>query len=727
MNDRFDQLARSFVITSGGNPLPGASAQINLGAVAVVAPNERSGNAFIEHISQDLPDKVLDLVPVGDPWEFMRRACLEGICAIQEASDEPHPSLFMFMVRVDEAASTLPTVLAIRTDSDPFTCLTRTRIHSFDHSELLHWERFDILDRISGTWGARHPFRNWRDGDPLYELAADEITVLIANVPLLGHWKSPQGALAFFTTAEEAAHYHHHRLGDGVNRMLVGPTGPEDAQTAIESLTPQAVSDLNGRLRDLAENFSRTAWCVNPSGHRENSAYGWLMTGSHPNMAPQMRTVAGIWDVRPGNVFEKVEKVSTWSGSDTILWSGGQRLRLAPLDRSFVGRAGASLDGMTATEEEEMVAARLERVALETSQQRIDEADVRVGDRPSQFHIVSWDVVQGYGDRPHVWRFPDVMSAVDHLAAYEREHDRRYRIEGAASPDHIGFSGSRSREDEERTGVGFQLGLQRIALRALRDRYRPADADELVHLCNRVLATRHVDVAGFAADLLWASGEEQQGSLLSVLGIDEDQWLAWKASARVEVDPIGAQLVTARLGQLAWDRLLPETQHFLATALLHLQEQGHAPQLDYAPISMEVVKALEVELGRIFQGFRDVVGGQTFQHDDTNSHEGSLARFLNGGKSPTLGAISYLFRLRGGAGSPLTRALCDYLARLPNGDFLTSRKFAKEGIQRVIHKYRNGGVHDASISDAHCRECVDFLIGDETHVGLIVQVSSWRP
>ena len=71
-------------------------------------------------------------------------------------------------------------------------------------------------------------------------------------------------------------------------------------------------------------------------------------------------------------------------------------------------------------------------------------------------------------------------------------------------------------------------------------------------------------------------------------------------------------------------------------------------------------------------------------------------------------------------------SLHGYLASLSNGNFLTSRKFVRRGLQRVINKYRNGGAHDCAIPEDVCRECVEEIVGEPGKPGYIVDVSAWQ-
>jgi hypothetical protein len=129
-----------------------------------------------------------------------------------------------------------------------------------------------------------------------------------------------------------------------------------------------------------------------------------------------------------------------------------------------------------------------------------------------------------------------------------------------------------------------------------------------------------------AKDILWATPEEQLPGVLDALDIPAEDWSNWEASADAKVDPEGKKLAIGRIGEATWDTLDTRVHHFLATALLQLAQQDHAPQLDYAPISLEVVKALEVELGAVFAKYRDSLDGAVPTHDTEEREEVNLAK-----------------------------------------------------------------------------------------------------
>lgn len=740
--NHFIRLNHAYAITVGERLLP-VSGTYGLGAVAVVMPDAYSASAFIDSVYDDirsLNSGDAGIVPVRNAWEFMRRAAGEGLVGIEGAVPDDFPERFMFMARVEEAGSQLPTVIASITETGWGTCLTRTGVQSLDHAELLHWNRYDIIDNVTGKWGQFCPFRYWEDGNPLYELATDNILVLLADVPLLGSWNSTDGAFAFFTSEENAEYYLNHRLADEKNRILVkSDSTTETPNELVSNLRPRMVVDLSSRLSELAKIFPVAAWCINPSSHREDSGYGRLMYGGdHPvgrepgdHVTYRMATVSGIWRLLKDNKFEMVSSYHPWTGKDTIRWSGGQSLQLTPLDRSFVLDpdllALVRTHDFSDTDAEEFIADYLDvpddyGEVWKCEQERASLMTCNL----DKFYFVCWDTVTGEGaDTP--WVFNGFLSAVRYLACYERDYDRQHRINGAESCQHIGFSGSGNEEFEELRSKRFVLGLRRLLLRVLRrGNYQPTDGTDLVALCNGTLGTLHVDYAGIAKDMLWASSNEQQDQILIDLDISSEDWLEWTKTTQLIIDPVGERYAKERITDTDWNALHPKSRYFIATALLHLANQGHAPQLDYAPISLEVVKALEVELGDILAGLTNANLPIPCQYSLGEHAEKSLVAYLEGDKAPTLGTMAYIFGKPKDRASQFRIATYEYLNQLPNGEFLNSKEFAKRGLQRVITKYRNGGAHDSAIPESTCFECIETLIGTKDNPGFIPRVARWR-
>jgi hypothetical protein len=734
----FDDLRNNWGIEADGRILP-TLGQYSLGAVGAILRTQKDVDWFFSDPRQ-LEVAGENVIPfqIEDPWSLMRRAAGEGLCGFQVFEAGEWGQTFTFNVRVEEAGSPLPTVLrAANPTGGASPSLLRLGERLLEPGEILPWSRFDILDRASARWGGTCPFRDWEHGDQLFEIANDHCVILVADVPLLGDWNSTDGSFAFFSSEIAAERFHRFCVADGQNRMIVTGGDLVEPEDIWKSLEVRPVSDLASRLDHLASINPFAKWCVNPRGYRENAGYGALGLGGPNDGGPTdpindtgyvLETVSGTWRVWRENRFELEEPLVGWSGHDTIGWSGGSSLQLMPLRESFGANSfpdGIDLESLTDTEADEVVSQLLDVDDDEASfwEEAVSATDDQE-DLLDQFHIVWWDAITGDGsDFPY--RFPSPLDALSFLASFERQHDRVRRSKGAVSCSHIGFRGSGNEEAEDLTSERFRLGLRRIGVRILRDGYHPRDVEDLVALCNGTLKTLHVQFAGFAKDLLWASASpEQQEEILDQLGIESSDWWSQFGPVDAKLDRAGTALAMERITPEIWGALEDHTRQFVTTALLQLEEQESAPFLDFAPISLEIVKALEVELGALLGGFRDTLDGSVPEGDESQFEEREFLRFLRGGKPPTLGPISRLLRTPKRGGSDLHRSLNEYLNSLPNGEFLTSTRFAKKGLGRVAHKYRNGGVHDSPVSEGVCRECVEVVIGTRDDPGFLQKVAN---
>ena len=163
MKTHIEKLRNAFAITYGNRLAPGVGAY-GVGGVAIVMPDKPSAQAWLDNFNENLAKmdhEAASIIPVGDPWNFMRRASGEGLAGIEGANKEAFPERFMFMVRVEEAGAKLPTVLSSITQDGWDVSVTRTGVKYLEHAEVLHWQRFDIVDRVSGLWGQQCPFRGW--------------------------------------------------------------------------------------------------------------------------------------------------------------------------------------------------------------------------------------------------------------------------------------------------------------------------------------------------------------------------------------------------------------------------------------------------------------------------------------------------------------------------------------------------------------------------------------
>lgn len=722
--DPYVRLSRSYALARNGRVLA-VSGLVHDGASCVCFPTEAAARAYLgEARGPASSDGEYEPLAVDDVWAFMRQVAGQGLCAIVSDANGSQSPTFVFTIRTEEAGNNFPTVLSLPASSEEsWDCMTRSGRRRVDPSSLIPWSRHDILDPVLAELSGEGPLGpNWSSGDPLFELRTAAHFLLIGHVPLLGDWNSFVGSLAFFTSEESAEEYRGNLCKAGSCRIMQEESGEFDPGAGPDLLSLHEVRDLGARLSDLARVAPLACWSINPGGGREASGYGRNWVDQR-----QMSCVSGRWEMRAHNQFIRLGSFQGWMGMDTIGWSGGQALQLTGLDRTL----SAAVLGESVSLQDDLSVSEIDEVLkdwLDPSQPGPwfeEERSPRPEDWLDYFYLATWDSVTGE-TRPFVW-LPTFYHALRFLSQSEETFDREWRTLGVPSCHAlVGFQGSDDAAAEKLRGERFRLGLYRLGQRFLLRGYVPSDADDLASLCNAVLLTTHVDGAGYAKDILWRSAGPQVDDILERFEIPREVWDEWQLSEEAWVDARGSLIAKARMEADVWQLLAPRTRHFLSTALAHLDDQGHAPQLDYAPISLEVVKALEYELGLILAEFRTSVAGVALTHDPEKREEVALQRYLGGGTAPELGTMSYLLREEEAAASELRLALRTFLRGMPNFAFLSGNDFAKKGLTRVTKKYRNRGVHDSRIVENVCLECVEALVGSATSPGFIPQVAQWK-
>ena len=728
----FEMLAGLWTLHAKGQYLTGAG-PYPWGAIAPCYTSIESAEAIAKDLTKNYPDQFVDLAPVqiGDPLAAMKKAASEGLCAF-ELTDPDFPyARFTFSVRVEEASRPLPTVLAaVRNGVGIEQVLSQAGILNLDCAEILPWKRFDVLDHVTARWGERRPFRSFKDGDSLWEIRSSDGVMTFPDFNLVGEYAPPEGCIGFFTARNNAAWFLENEIPK-LNIMAFVDAGsqidsPDDFRS---SLGVYEIEDLSARLEELASLGPPLRFVINPADNRENSAWGWIRPtdfGSETfrNITsnvdgPWMRGVSGVWSIGRRNTLALVARAPLWNGIDTCYQPTGNEIQLAPLKRSLASQIDLPEPLKNA---DEMDAEAILQGLLATC----TSDDARFIELKEAFVMSAWDSVTGVRE---TWPFQSPIDALLFLAAYEREHDRPTRTDGAQACFLVGFSGSRAPEWEASRGERFLSGLYRIGMRMLRRGYVPEDGSDIVALCNSVLSTLHLKFAGYAIDLCVACSEADRPTLIDELSADfhdvesEDESICDELSAgAARWDRQGEKLVVQRLGQSVWESLTDHSKLFLSTAVADFEQRGFAPQLDFSGVSIGVVKALEVELGNIFLRFFASFGGKIPAPRPDRWEEQSLVNNGEKGKAPALGEMAKLLKGAKRPDSEINDLLARFLAPLSGADYLLSKAFCDKALSKVIHRYRNGGAHDSAITYETCAACIRDLVGSEPGGGIIGKI-----
>lgn len=536
--------------------------------------------------------------------------------------------------------------------------------------------------------------------------------------PLLGPWASSDGTI-FLATDPDRLDGIFHRY-KGPRREVYAP-GPDESR--VHGLEP--IDDLARWLDERHRTWPYpVTFVINPLGPRAWSAV----------IRPHSRrliTTTGEFELGEGNVLRPADTPTGWSGFSTLLYSGGPDLQMLPLGQSFChnvwGELGTEMEGRTTEEATEF----LTHVLEEHHPSVVD--SVAAEDIADVFGVVFWE--QEYGDRLF-FAFPNLVHALAFLAAQERHVDRARRTTGLSANEgwQIDVGGSQDEAGEDYRGERIQRALVQWGAQFVTRPYVPADGDILTRVVNATFRSIHVEAAGFLGDLFWRMNPDPDRLKTEELDTDELDSLTeldlfrvlnsfpcdagdvaqWLRDAPLRPDPRWAKEAERRLGHDLWHCLDPRSQFFLATALGDFAARGDNPNSDYAPVNLSLIKALEVELGRILARFRSSRTDWPDTGDSRNDQV--LARYLENTESPapTIGEIRHLF---GPPAGPLQHALRDFL--VSNGHRAVTTSRFREKLAKVINVYRNGGVHDKPITLDICRACIEDLLDGKGRPGLV--------
>ena len=455
------------------------------GAITPYFDSKNGVEDFIQMVSENgtLDNSKLVEQKIDDPLLFMKEASGHGICGIQnDDKGDSSKCLFIFTNRIEEAGWEFPTVLMEYSDSEDLNCLTRVGIKRFKQVDLRYWDRYDVLDHTLAKFGKKCPFRNWEQGDPLYEVSCSEGFQTVAEVSILEEYNSPEGAYPFFTNIENAKCFL-----DRINNISGAEFSREEVsyQKKVFNLPLEVreVKDLRERLTQLDEYwFLKIA--INPFQHRENSAWGFLHSNGptgdedidktiralNDKGSYWIRSVSGIWVINSKNQFSLIDRYTKWNGCDKFFKNSGPDHQFAPLKRTLQriddDHYPIFIREISDVELDETLE---EYLISDGAEKMLENMDVCFDNEDSfdKYVISSWDTVTGDGG---TWTFSSSLEAIKFLVYFEKEHDQPHRINGVMSCKHVGFGGSGDSEQEIIVGKKITKALNRIAPKNLKDR-----------------------------------------------------------------------------------------------------------------------------------------------------------------------------------------------------------------------------------------------------------------
>ncbi len=689
-------------------------------------------------------------------------------------------TIFPFLVRTEEAGAQWPTVLgsAFKCSADVY--LTRRGPQRLEEGIVRQWVRWDVMDFANASMAASQPLRCHDPGETFWCLdhrpgavaftedgeqwfsSNGTATVLFAKDAILRQYTPPEGYFPVFSSKEAAEAFLGRRLGgafhilsEGDNRgipnlnmvsgVMAQDLGPKGALRA----KPIEVSNLPLHLSSVASSLPLPPYLkfvINPAGHREDCAWGYFPTEQLSELT--LRSVSGRWKLSDAHDYSLIEDVRRNCGDDTF-FLGPSDYHFAQQKRSLGVWVG-SLRGEEITKYSDAERADALREYLESE----DADDIvpppswdrEVGDDETgdvaephweqkelqdsvQFSrswvLRYWETVDGERSEPIFFENP--IALIKYLLELER-NDRPARVHGAHGYSSIGFYGSYSHQLEDAVGAGYESIMRRTIEAIVTRGYQPQDGLNVQALANATLKSFRITVCGCVADLLVShlpSSDDDFESLCVELGASSHLGRKLVELLANDVDPAARELLFSRIGSPAFDLMVPQTRLFLATAFLQFEHFGRSTCVDYAPVSLQIVKALEFEIRALVAECVARIGDERFTAEPSR-YEQTLIDARNRHKEKlSLGSLVHAIRKsRTISGSPFE----DFHSELSRRgvDFLSQERTTKFILGDVLTRYRNGGAHDSAISLSTCEACIDSLIGRPDAPGLLPRLLKWR-
>lgn len=775
--DFFRDIADCVVLTrDNGTKLLPAGARRRDSASGIILPSAELAKELIQQIQSGVSDLfgILGFEIIQDPFQLMRRAAKEGIGSFDSTAPVflDHP--LVFCTRAAEIGGNLPTLLVEYAEADNLNTLARTGQRMMRSVDVIPWQRFDISDPLLGIWsGNGEPFRNWDSGNQLVGLIVDGCIPVLRRCPLTGHWSSLEGTIPIF--ASEADYSYACRSGDLFRELSVfGPFDsshyPELQRINRGSVQIQlvSVSSLLEYLDDICSQIPILAsgqFSINPFCHRENGGYGWtancldmhnfiegqsskdggpleLKTDSDTRrrcgQGMSFNTVLGEWSIDSKNNVTLTHQMDSWSGRATLHWSGGASISLGNLSYSLV-----HLDHWGDLSDDEKKDALCSLFAEDVENTISDDDQyASLGDQLNLFSAELWDTYTG--DK-YVLRVASPYEFISYLNKHLIDFDERIRIQGGrpcGSPV-TGSTGSGDVEREQLLTQQAQAALLGMAESMALSGYKPEKALRICSIVNRLFETLHVDYAGYIQDLLvQCELDEDFDSLCDSLDIDRDEARQFKNGIELRPPLEGLRLLKEIMGDDCVALVSPKAVYFAANGLFDMSLKGESPHLDYATVSIEFVKALEVELGSLFRcwlaflPFESVNFGASRHESDVERYMKSVSSKMPGEAQARMFSIGTMGYLLGDVGKfiqaldsdadpqSLMASMADAVSHVEQMKPLLHKSFYSKFISKVSHSFRNGGAHDQKISLSTCMQCRDAILGSSSCPGWLITVSS---
>ena len=581
---------------------------------------------------------------------------------------------------------------------------------------------------------------------------------------ILKHYAPMEGYFPIFTSFEAAKTFLEERLGGSFHIISIDKSiksfvrykgfmsrDLQEPQKGISAVIKE-IKNLPLHLKKVCEKFQLPPWScfvINPAGHREDSAYG-LFNDLDENSC-NVKGVSGKWNLNDKHIFKKTENIDCFDGSDTFYFYIFN-YQFSDLEKSNCKKIdnikNINIKDLSDTEIDEIIDLKLKEELKEyIIPNDIDNLTCDLIEEEKSFNdykheeqkkilnffeelsqkwcLKYWETVSG--ETSETIYFEDFFSLAQYLINLEK-HDLYYRINGKhdeTSFGNIGFEKSYLGEKyEEDCSKRFYGIIKKICKNVILFGYNQSHAFDLALTANNLFKSLKISICIFIHDGLISflpDSKSTEEDFYKEIGFPISIKSNLFDKLENQIHPESLELLIKKIGKKNINHLSQDSLLFLSTSLYNFEKLGKNKSFDYAPVSVQIVKSLEVEIRNLFKNILKkfkIDKGYNLSKDDAiildfvNGHDeivnlGYLTNILRKSKNYTSGPIKMVHEV----------------IKNSNQVELISRKNIKLILTDVLNKFRNGGSHDKAISLETCEECVSKLIEEKEEIGLIIKYS----
>ena len=686
--------------------------------------------------------------------------------------------IFPFLSHFDNLSNHLPTAIGAGSNLSKGIYLTKKGEKEIKNNKLCLWENNEIIDQKYISICPNEPFLS-PTHDPFWCFDELLISNKIENNTYQNEQKvsglfffekdsavkefcSPEGYYPVFTTKEDAINFKKDNRGGRAEIVYTLNDANKNyfthSKSSLENLKSinrsdlkiKKIKDLYSHLIYIQKKHDVAPWInfiINPRGHRYNLHHGKFSEDSlkKDTKSVIVKSVNGIWSINTKDKrihITKLRHVDSFEHNDTFFLSNIP-FKFTQIPKSYAKKNEKKLFDndqirneiqILLKNEDKLFLSDLDTDKFENFYDYLDKKNFHKLENKEKNECISyyknltekfclqfWNKVSGEVGLLGEPLYFDSFLKIIAVLIYLEQNDRVVRIFGTpqACNGYIGFDGTNNKELEENIGITYEQSLINIYKRVNERGYTQKDGFDVSLISNKVFKSIRIDFCGYVKDALSTfipSNKVSMKDLCNCLRIPEQVIPDITDDSGDEIHFEAELILEDYIDKKKIQKLLTKTKLFLSTALFNFKNNNGSLLLDYAPVSVQIVKALENELRVLVKESLKEYKEISIETED----EQKLKEFIEGNdKLVSLGFLGRILRKSRNSEKGPLKKIKEFILKNLNEKLL-----AKDTIKIIendaLYRFRNGGAHDKMINYSTCKECIHYLIGNKENPGILL-------